>query len=119
MATAIPLHRQPASVWSFQEVCRRLGLTGRAERYQLAYIDGLIAEFGFPRPLPVRSRGRFIESAHRKATWQAAAVEAWLLDRLPPDVAAAQARREADAAAERLDARAAAIFAPANDQVAA
>jgi hypothetical protein len=116
MATAIHLPAAAdAPTLGFFDIVRRLGVMGRSNTWQVAYIDGLIERYGFPKPLPLLNRNRWIEGAHIKARWNRAAVEAWELDRLPPDAATAVDRNLLAEAGERMDARAAALFAPAND----
>lgn len=104
-----------APTLGFYDIVRRLGVMGRTDRYQVAYIDGLIERYGFPKPLPLLNRRVWIEGAHPKARWNRAAVEAWELDRLPPEAATAVDRAALAEAGDRMDARAAALFAPAND----
>lgn len=115
MATsAIPiLAAADAPTLGFFDIMRRLGTYGRSAAWQTKYLDGLIDRYGFPKPLPLEHRGKWIEAAHPKARWNRRAVEAWELDRLPPAAAAQVDAHALEAAGDRMNDRAAAMFGPA------
>ena len=82
---------------NLQWICNQLGHDG-SEARQVAYVAGLIAEEGFPRPFPHLAHGGGLSrDIHpTRSQWLRAGVEAWLADFLPPAGAAA-----IDAAAQR------------------
>lgn len=83
-------------------ICKQLGHEG-SEACAVAYVEGLIATHGFPRPLPHRAHGgRILDSVHyTRSRWVRAGVVVWLGDYLPPAAGAAlTAQAEAAAAAE-------------------
>lgn len=97
-------------------VARMLGVEARSERFKAAYVARLIAEEGFPAPLPMLVRGTLSRDIHpRKSCWPALAVRAWFLAQSPAHavatVADAEALEAAAASAARLDAAAADLFA--------
>lgn len=89
---------------NLQWICRHLGHDS-SEAGQVAYIRGLIAEHGFPRPLPHLAHGSKVSlDIHAtRSQWIRVAVEAWLADFLPPAGAAALDAAAMRAAAEDMD----------------
>lgn len=117
--SAIPLHPHAApaasaaggdaddhtcTLWYIQ---RRFGQTGYSPRRACAFLEGLIADHGFPRPLPRMKSGRVVTGVAAGSRWQRAAVDAWLDDWLPPEAAAARDRAARAAAAHEMDSAAA------------
>lgn len=83
-------------------ICKQLGQTG-SEAVCTAYLEGLIAARGFPKPLPHRAHGGAIADGvhYTRSRWVRAGVVQWLGDYLPPAAGAAlTAQAEAEAAAE-------------------
>ncbi len=93
----IPADGDPPTC-NLQWICRNLGHDG-SDDAKIAYVRGLIADHGFPRPLPHLAHGGKVSlDIHAtRSQWIRTAVEAWLADFLPPAGAAA-----IDAAAQRL-----------------
>lgn len=76
----------------------------RTDHWSIAHVEGMIAGYGFPEPLPVPAHGASVRSASR---WQRQAVDHWFLDRLPPEAAAADDKAAAAGAADDMDSAAA------------
>lgn len=97
----------------------------RSDKSLVRFVALLIAEQGFPQPIPHLKHGGGLETGVAlKSEWLRAAVESWLEDNfLPPSAAAMLDRAGADEAAAAMDAAAASLGKPmhaANDlQVAA
>lgn len=109
-----PPPRPPAPTeptWSLPAIARMLGIHLRSARWQARYVDLLISNEGFPRPLPtMKGDGLVHDIVPRRSRWLPAAVTAWLADRLPAEAAEATATRDAQAAADRLDSAADTLF---------
>lgn len=91
---------------------RRLGRTDYKDRRIVRLVSLLIAEKGFPPPLPCLKGKRLMEEVTTHSEWLRPAVDAWLVDFLPPDnamsvdrAAMADAAREMDEAAGNLGLR--------------
>lgn len=80
-----------------------LGRGDYGDRRIVAYLTGLVADFGFPPPLPHEKRGRVISGVTISSRWLRNAVDAWIDDFLPPDAAAAIDRAAQAAAADEMD----------------
>lgn len=80
----------------------------RSDKALIRYVELLIAEQGFPQPLPHLKHGGGLETGVAlKSEWLRAAVEAWLEDNfLPPSAAAMLERADEDEAAAAMDAAA-------------
>jgi hypothetical protein len=110
-AERIAVQDQAEPTWPMHTIARKLGVNRRSPRWQRDYIAALIANEGFPAPLPTminKAISRDISPAHSR--WIPAAVAAWLGGTLPPGTLAALESAEAREAADRLDARAADLF---------
>lgn len=89
---------------------RELGQLRLSDARMVGYVDALIADHAFPRPYPTPLKGGGIcRTAHVRASWNRAAVDAWLAGWIPPEAAAtidaaalAAAATEMDAAATQL-----------------
>lgn len=100
MATAYPYS------YSLLEVVKRLGQDRRGDRYRRSYVQKLVDEADFPPPFPVLVAGALVGTVRSNSRWDAAAVDRWFEDRLPPDTAATIDRAAMREAADTLDARA-------------
>lgn len=80
----------------------------RSDAALVRFLDLLIAEQGFPRPLPHYKHGGGLETGVAlKSEWLRAAVESWLENNfLPPSAAAMLDRAGEDEAAAAMDAAA-------------
>lgn len=89
-------------------ICAQLGYTKKTDACRERYINRLIDDHGFPKPLPHEAHGGGISSEvnAKRSQWVRVAVERWLGDYLPPDSAAALEDDEAAAAAADMDAAA-------------
>jgi hypothetical protein len=97
--------------WPMHTIARKLGVNHRSARWQRDYITALIVNEGFPQPLPTLVSGAISrEISPAKSRWIPAAVAAWLGGTLPPGTLAALDSADARDAADRLDARADALF---------
>ncbi|QJQ31806.1 hypothetical protein GV829_04555 [Sphingomonas lacunae] len=97
----------PQFTYSLSDIQVRLGQMDRSTRWLLSYVAKLIDGHGFPAPLPLQ-HGDTVDTMPRvKSRWPAAAVDYWFDVQLPQG-GGTTARAER-AAAEDLDARAAAI----------
>jgi hypothetical protein len=85
-------------------ICRQLGHAG-TDVSKIRYVEGLIANLGFPRPLPhLAHGGRISGDIHaQRSRWIRRGVEVWMGDYLPPAAAAALADEAAHEAAEEMD----------------
>ena len=87
------------------------GLLGQRHRslpYIRRYFDRLIADRGFPAPLPLLVNGGELASgAHKHSQWLGDAVDAWLAGQAPPPLAPSIDAARLAAAGNRLDANAA------------
>lgn len=87
------------------DLVRRLGQEQHGTRprsihWQLGYIADLIANCGFPPPLPLRIRDResgahrLTNDVQRASRWQRGAVDQWFEDQLPPGTGAGDAAEQ-------------------------
>lgn len=85
-------------------ICKQLGQEG-SEAVCTAYLEGLIAARGFPRPLPHRAHGGKIVDgvSYTRSRWVRAGVLQWLNDYLPPAASAAMDKAAEAAAAADMD----------------
>ena len=88
---------------------RRLGRKDYKDRRIVRYVSLLVAEKGFPPPLPCLKGNTLVDEVTTSSEWLRPAVDAWLDDFLPPDnqmsldrVAQAEAAAEMDRAAASL-----------------
>lgn len=83
----------------------RGGEHGYGDKRMVTYVTLLVAECGFPKPLPTLRRNRVTDAVTADSVWLRDAVDQWLEDRLPPDAAAGlDAAAKAAAAADMDDA---------------
>lgn len=88
-------------------VQRELGEQHLSEKRLCAYLRKLIAEYGFPKPLPTVMRGGSLTNdVHQRSKWIRAAVDAWIDGYIPPDCAATIDEKAMRAAAAEMDANA-------------
>ncbi len=87
-------------------VRRRLGRQDYQRIRLIRLIEQLIAQMGFPPPLPQLSAGELVADVTLNSAWNRPAVDAWLDDRLPPENAAALDDQAKAAAAAEMDAAA-------------
>jgi hypothetical protein len=85
---------------------RRLGRPDFKEGRMVKYVGLLIAEKGFPPPLPDMVGKRLVEHVTVRSRWLRHAVDAWLEDTLPPDNAGQVDKVALQAAAADMDAAA-------------
>jgi hypothetical protein len=91
---------------NFRWVGKVLGHRG-SDEILVDYIDLLIDQAGFPRPLPHRKHGGGLETGVApRSEWIRAGVIDWLGNYLPPSAAAALDDAAEAAAAEAMDAAA-------------
>lgn len=113
MASAFSLPGAPRAGFTYglADNMRRLGQEHRSLRWQMAYATLLIAEQGFPAPLPLASGGNLTSDVKPRSRWPQDSVDRWFDDRTPPGTADAVDRQAAREAGDIMDNRAAA-FAP-------
>jgi len=95
---------------TFGYVQAQLGQNALSQRRMLEYLRALIADHGFPAPLPtIIKGGKLTKDPHPSSKWLRTAVHAWLDGYIPPDCAAtiddqafAAAALDMDAAATNL-----------------
>lgn len=92
------------TIWYVQ---RRLGRQDYQRARLLKLLDQLIAQMGFPPPLPQLRGGRLTTAVSLSSSWNRPAVDAWLDGQLPPDNGAAVDEQARQAAAADMDAAAA------------
>lgn len=87
----------------FHWVKRRFGARCSDARF-VEFLTNLIAECGFPKPLPHPRHGGGIErGVTDKSCWIRAAVFEWMADFLPPAIAQALDARAQEDAADEMD----------------
>lgn len=101
-----PAAQQRIFTYSLFDIMRRLGAEARCLKWQLTYVERLQAEYAFPKPFPARHRGALTEAAVPSSRWDAAAVNHWFGDRLPPEAEATLDREAMRAGETVMDARA-------------
>lgn len=86
---------------------KQLGHDGSAATLE-DYLETLIAEAGFPRPLPHRKHGGGLsfEVSYARSQWIRLGVVQWLEDFLPPPASAALEEKAFADAADEMDAAA-------------
>lgn len=88
-------------------IATRAGVSDRSANWILNYVRQLIAEEGFPKPLPYFGlNGKRRTGINLHSRWTRDAVDAWFGNFLPPGLAASAAERRADNDADLLDGRA-------------
>ncbi|WP_068090936.1 hypothetical protein [Novosphingobium rosa] len=102
--------RDPAPSCDLAYITRALGLPLMGSRALIARIDALIAQRGFPKPLPSMRRrrpgeatGQLTDEVTTRSTWLVAAVTAWLDNYMPPSAQAAVDAASIRAAAIEMD----------------
>jgi hypothetical protein len=83
---------------------RQLGHKG-SDKLLEAFLEGLIAQHGFPEPLPHQKWGGGLDTAlnARRSRWLRVAVLAWLDNYLPPEAVVSLDAAHQAAAAEDMD----------------
>lgn len=85
---------------------RALGKTRMSERTFISFVQALVDERGFPRPLPDYRRGALVDRVTRHSSFHRASVDCWLDNFVPPEAATAQQAAASLAAATEMDAAA-------------
>lgn len=89
-------------------VAARFGQQVRTPRWQITYLQRLVDNYNFPKPLPLMVADRMVDDVRRLSKWDRNAVNAWFEDRAPTtdgpgDPAARRmAEKDMDARAEKL-----------------
>lgn len=110
-AAHVPFPTPTEPTWSLPAIARLLGVHMRSARWQARYVEQLIANAGFPRPLPAMRGEQLVQDIlPRWSRWMPAAVTAWLGDQIPAEAAEALDSEAAIQAADRLDAAADNLF---------
>lgn len=91
---------------------QRHGGRPRSVSWAARYVQALIDDEGFPKPLPLFDRGKLARDIRPRSRWQRAAVDAWFDEASGPAAAAAIDAAAARDAAAAMDARAANLGAP-------
>lgn len=106
---AAPPRRDDPTV-SIHYIKRHTGTDRLKDKALIAYVEALIAEHGFPAPLPCPVKGQgATKSVRIDSRWRRDAVDQWLDDQLPPATSAALDEHAAAEAAKVMDARAASL----------
>lgn len=82
---------------------RQLGRGDYGDRRMVSYVCKLISAEGFPPPLPSLVKRQLTREVNAHSRWIKSAVDAWILDFLPPANAAAVDRVAMAAAAAAMD----------------
>lgn len=110
MASRSPGGDPAAHTCTFHYVRTALGQSALSDRRARDYLRQLIAQHGFPKPLPSLLRGGTItQDVTRKSAWIRSAVDAWLAGFIPPDCAATIDTVAMHAAATEMDQAAATL----------
>lgn len=96
----------PPRTCSILYIRRETGQTHYKERRLVTYVTLLIAEHGFPAPLPALVGGKLTTRVTTGSEWLRDAVDQWLDDYLPPRTAAAMLDAAQESAAKQMDASA-------------
>jgi len=100
-ALALPADDEPTcTLWYIR---RQLGRGDYGDRRMVTYVAKLISAEGFPPPLPELVRSGISREVSPKSRWIKSAVDAWILDFLPPSNSAAVDRVAMAAAAVEMD----------------
>jgi hypothetical protein len=79
-----PAQQGGVSLWY---IATRAGVSSRSDNWVLNYVRQLIANEGFPKPLPYFDlQGRKRPTIHNNSRWLRAAVDAWFDGFLPPQL---------------------------------
>lgn len=98
---AAPADDEPTcTLWYIR---RQLGRGDYGDRRMVSYVAKLISREGFPPPLPALQRNELTNQVTASSRWIKSAVDAWILDFLPPANAAAVDRVAMAAAAAEMD----------------
>ena len=103
MASAFPLPAQDRFTYGLDDIMRRTGQPDHDPRWQVRYISGLIAKFGFPPPLPLMIGTTWADDVRAKSRWPQASVDQWFEDRGGPNTPAQGERDAARHGAEIMD----------------
>lgn len=101
-------HPFPTFTYGLGDIIARLGQqhgrggASRTPAWQTRYLATLIADAGFPAPLPAMRGGRLVRAVMLSSRWPIAAVDAWFAGFMPPDGDPADAIAER-AAADEMD----------------
>ncbi|BBC99118.1 hypothetical protein [Sphingobium sp. YG1] len=110
-AAHVPFPTPTEPTWALPAIARLLGVHMRSAKWQARYVEQLIANAGFPRPLPMmKGEGLTHGILPRRSRWMPAGVTAWLGDQIPAEAAEALDSQAATEAADRLDAAAENLF---------
>jgi hypothetical protein len=119
-AAHVPFPTPTEPTWSLSAIARLLGVHMRSAKWQARYVEQLIANAQFPRPLPTMRGEQLVQGIlPRWSRWMPAAVTAWLGDQIPADAVEAMETAAATEAADRLDAAADTLFGPSGQDDAA
>lgn len=93
-----------ARTCNFGYVQKQLGRDGLSQPRMVQYLRRLIADHGFPAPLPtIVKGGKTTKDVHPSSRWIRAAVIAWFDGYIPPDCAATIDDKAYAAAALSMD----------------
>lgn len=104
-----PANDTEARTCTIWYVKRELGRSDFGDSRLCAYLQALIDQRGFPKPLPTFHRGQLTDEVRISSKWIRADVERWLHDFLPPATTAALDRAALEAAAADMDSAAAGL----------
>lgn len=104
-----PLFSQSAPTCGVVYVALLFGRTDLGPGRIVRYVQGLVDDYGFPKPYPALHARAIVDHVVATSRWSREAVDQWCSDWLPPDTAAsldaaalAAAGAEMDAAAGNL-----------------
>lgn len=89
--------------YTLWQIRRQLGRGDYGDRRMVTYVAKLISTQGFPPPLPSLVKRNLTREVTPNSRWIKSAVDAWILDFLPPTNAAAVDRVAMAAAAAEMD----------------
>ena len=101
LAAPLPADDEPTcTLWHIR---KQLGRQDYGDKRMVTYVCKLISTEGFPPPLPSMIKRRLSREVGPNSRWIKSAVDAWILDFLPPANAAAVDRVAMAAAAAEMD----------------
>lgn len=92
-----------SETYTIWHVAKLVGCKHFGKERLLSYLTALIADHGFPRPLPAPVKKRAVADVHPESHWRAVAVDHWLDGYLPPACTAALDAHALEAAAASMD----------------